>query len=212
MAYSNAGSVAYFGDSRWNNYTFTVEATKTDGEEGFLIPFGVKDIDNNFFWNIGGWGNTRSVVQLIENGIKTEILGTSSDFTVETGKTYEIKLKVSGRLVEGYIDGVLQFSYDFTNEGYAESYTVVSTDETGDIIIKLVNTTGETKVVSVNLGETEVKDTAAVQQLKGDSLDNDNILGEEEDCKTEEFEITGISSRFNYSLPKYSITVIRLER
>lgn len=212
MAYSNAGSVAYFGDSQWNNYTFTVDATKTDGEEGFLIPFGVKDIDNNFFWNIGGWGNTRSVVQLIENGIKTEILGTNSDFTVETGKTYEIKLKVSGRLVEGYIDGELQFSYDFTNEGYAESYTVVSTDETGDIIIKLVNTTGETKVVSVNLGETEVKDTATVQQLKGDSLANDNILGQKEDCKTEEFEITGISSAFNYSIPKYSVTVIRLER
>lgn len=211
MAYTNTGSVAYFGDDTWTDYTFTVEATKTGGAEGFLIPFGVKDAENNYFWNIGGWGNTRSTVQLIENNIKTEILGTNSDFTVETGRTYEIKLEVSDRLVKGYIDGVLQFEYDFTNKAYAETYTVVSTNGEGDIIIKLVNITGDTKVVAVDLGNTEVKGEAAVQQLKGNSLNNDNILGAEEDCKTEEFTLTGIASEFNYSIPAYSVTVITIK-
>ncbi len=212
MAYTNTGSVAYFGDDTWTDYTFTVEATKLDGEEGFLIPFGVKDTENNYFWNIGGWGNTRSTVQLIENGIKTEIAGTDSDFTVETGKTYTIKLVVSGNTVEGYIDDVLQFSHDFSHNAYAETYTVVSTDETGDIIIKLVNTIGETKTVAVDLNGAAVDGTAKVQQLKGDSLDCDNILGEKEDCVIEEFTLEGISNSFNYSIPKYSITVIRISR
>ncbi len=212
MAYTNTGSVAYFGDDTWTDYTFTVEATKTGGEEGFLIPFGVKDTENNYFWNIGGWGNTRSTVQLIENNIKTEILGTASDFTVETGKTYEIRLEVSGRLVKGYIDGELQFEYDFTNEGYAETYTVVSENDEGDIIIKLVNVTGETKVVAVDMGDIAVFSSAEVQQMKGDSLDNDNILGMEEDCKIEYFTLDGISSVFNYSIPAYSVTVITVER
>ncbi len=212
MNYTNTGSVVYFGDDTWTDYTFTVEATKTGGEEGFLIPFGVKDTENNYFWNIGGWGNTRSTVQLVENNIKTEILGTSSDFTVETGKTYEIKLEISGRTVKGYIDGVLQFEHDFTNDAYAEAYTVVSTDETGDIIVKLVNTTGETKVCAVNLGEASVSSTATIQQLRGDSLNNDNILGAEEDCNISEFTLDGISSSFNYSVPMYSVTVIRIHR
>ncbi|MBE6716599.1 MAG: hypothetical protein E7573_06740 [Ruminococcaceae bacterium] len=212
MAYNNTGSVAYFGDETWTDYTFTVKATKTGGQEGFLIPFGVKDVENNFFWNIGGWGNTRSVVQQVENNIKTEILGTASNFTVETGKTYEIKLEISGRTVKGYIDGVLQFEYDFTNEAYAETYTVVSTDENGDIIIKLVNTTGETKTVAVDLKGTEVHSDACVEQLKGSSPDNDNILGAKEDCKTESFTISDISSEFNYSIPAYSITVLRIEK
>ncbi len=210
MAYSNTGSVAYFGDETWSDYTFSVEATKTGGAEGFIIPFGVRDIENNFFWNIGGWGNTRSIVQRIDGNVKTEILGTASDFIVETGRTYEIKLEVSGRTVKGYIDGVLQFEHDFTDEAYAEAYTVVSRDETGDIIIKLVNTTGETKVCAVSLGDTDVCDKAFVQQLKGDSPDNDNILGAEEDCSIEEFTLSGISSSFNYSLPGYSVTVIRI--
>ncbi len=212
MAYNNTGSVAYFGDETWTDYTFTVKATKTGGQEGFLIPFGVKDVENNFFWNIGGWGNTRSVVQQVENNIKTEILGTASNFTVETGKTYEIKLEISGRTVKGYIDGVLQFEHDFTNEAYAETYSVVSTDENGDIIIKLVNTTGETKTVAVDLKGTEVHSEACVEQLKGSSPDNDNILGAKEDCKTESFTLSDISSEFNYSIPAYSITVLRIEK
>ena len=212
MEYSDTGSVAYFGDDTWSDYTYTLEATKTGGDEGFLIHFGVKDTGNNYFWNLGGWGNTRSVVQKIENGIKTEILATNTDFTVETGKTYEIKLEVSGTLVKGYIDGEQHFEYDFGNDAYAECYTVVSTDDTGDIIVKLVNVTGNTKTVAINLGEAEVEATATVQQMKGDDLGNDNILGAEEDCKIEEFTIDGISSQFNYTLPMYSVTVLRIHR
>lgn len=211
MAYTNTGSVAYFGDDTWTDYTFTVEATKTGGAEGFLIPFAVKDTENNYFWNIGGWGNTRSTVQMIENNNKTEILGTSTDFTVETGKTYEIRLEVSGRLVKGYIDGVLQFEHNFANEAYAEAYTVVSTNDAGDTIIKLVNTTGDTKIIAVDLGDADALSEASVEQLKGDSLDNDNILGAKEDCKTEEFTLSGISSAFNYSIPAYSVTVITVK-
>lgn len=211
MAYTNTGSVAYFGDDTWTDYTFSVEATKTGGAEGFLIPFAVKDTENNYFWNIGGWGNTRSTVQLIENNSKTEILGTTSDFTVETGKTYEIKLEVSGRTVKGYIDGVLQFEHDFSNEAYAEAYTVVSTNDAGDTIIKFVNTTDETKVVAIDIGDVNTQSEALVEQIKGDSLDNDNILGAEEDCKTEEFTLSGISSKFNYSIPAYSVTVITVK-
>ncbi len=212
MEYNNTGSVAFFGDDTWSDYTYTLKATKTGGDEGFLIHFGVQDTKNNYFWNIGGWGNTRSVVQKIENDIKSEILATNTDFTVETGKTYEIKLEVSGTVVRGFIDGELQFEYDFGNDAYARCYTVVSTDNTGDIIVKLVNVTDGTKSVAVNLGETQVKTTTAVQQLKGNDLGNDNILGAEEDCKIEEFTIDGISSQFNYTIPMYSVTVIRIPR
>ncbi len=211
MEYSNTGSVAYFGDTQWTDYTFEVDATKTGGEEGFIIPFGVRDTENNFFWNIGGWGNTRSTVQQIENGIKSEILATATDFTVEEGRTYKIRLEVSGRRVRGYIDGVLQFDHDFTAEGYAETYTVVSKDsDTGEIIIKFVNTTADNKTCAVDLGDISVNPKATVYQLSGDSPDDDNILGETEDCKTEKFTLCGISSQFNYTIPAYSVTAIRI--
>ena len=48
--------------------------------------------------------------------------------------------------------------------------------------------------------------------MKGTDLGNDNILGEEEDCKISEFTLRGITSQFNYTMPQYSVTVIRLHR
>ena len=105
-----------------------------------------------------------------------------------------------------------EFEYDFGNDAYAECYSVVSTDDTGDIIVKLVNITGEAKAVAVNLGDAKVDTVADVQQMKGDDLNNDNILGAEEDCKIEEFTVDGISSQFNYTVPMYSVTVLRLHR
>lgn len=213
MPYTETGMVAYYGCDDWTNYTYTLEATKLDGDEGFIIPFAVKDTNNCYFWNIGGWGNTVSALQQIEDGIKTgQINGTQKPFTAETGRTYNLKIVVSGTQVKCYIDDVLYVDYDFASTAEAEAYHVVSADENGDIIVKFVNTTGTDKVIAVDVKNADVKSSAAVHQVAGDSLDNDNILGAEEDCIMEEFTVDGFSDKFNYTVPAYSVTCIRLER
>lgn len=213
MAYGNNGSVVYYGDDEWENYTYTVKATKLEGEEGFIIPFAVQDKDNCFFWNIGGWGNTVSCLQQIENGIKTnKIIGTVKPFAVETGKAYELKIAVDGRNVKCYIDGEIYVDYTAGSDAEAECYSVVSTDESGDIIVKIVNVTNRNKTLAVNVKNADIAESATVYQVAGDSLANDNILGAEEDCKMEAFELSGFSNEFNFAAPKYSVTVIRLKR
>ena len=214
MEYSDTGSVAYFGESDWENYTYTVEATKLDGAEGFLIPFAVQGTDNNIFWNIGGWGNTRSAFQRIENNSKTgEILGTITDFTVETGKTYKITIEVKGTRVKGYIDDELIVDYNFGSESEAETYTVVSTDDNGDIIIKFVNTTENAKTVAIDIANADVKSQAIVNQVAGNSLQDDNVLGADESTHLtmKEFTLDGVSAQFNYTIPAYSVTAMRLK-
>ena len=210
--YNQLGAIAVFGNEDWSNYTYTFEATKKEGDEGFLIPFLYEDENNMFFWNIGGWENTKSALQRVENGIKTEALPeTATDFTVETGRTYKIKLVVTDYNIKGYIDGELMFDYNPDDNTNAECYQVVSTDEeTGDIIIKLVNRTESDRVVAVDLKGTKVESEAYVAQVAGDSLWNDNILGAKEDCIMEEFTVSGFDSQFNYTIPKLSATVIRL--
>ncbi len=212
LPYHELGASAYFGDKEWSNYTYTFEATKLEGAEGFYIPFLIQDEANCFYWNIGGWNNTKSALQRIENGVKTGLLpGTVSDFTVEAGVTYEIKIVVDGTNIKGYIDNELQFSYDAASDCNAEAYQVVSKDnETGDIIIKLVNITGSDRVFAVNVSGAEIETKAHVSQVAGDSLDNDNILGAKEDCIMETFTVDGFSEKFNYTVPQYSATVIRL--
>lgn len=212
MAYSLNGSVAYFGEDDWTDYTYTLNAKKLGGEEGFIIPFAVGDKDNNYFWNIGGWGNTVSTLQYMENGEKTDkIAGTTKSFTVETGKEYELKVVVSGRNIRCYIDGELYIDYISGSDSEAEAYHVVSTDETGDIIVKLVNVTDSAKNFAFNISGADINDNAQIYQVKGETLGDDNILGETEDCKMEEFEINGLSNKFNFTAPKYSVTVIRLK-
>ncbi len=212
--YSELGSCVYYGDTEWSNYTFTVEATKTEGEEGFYIPFLIQDEDNCFYWNIGGWSNTQTALQRIENGVKTgSINGTVTDFTVQEGVTYEIKIVVDGTNIKGYIDDVLQFDYDAVSDSNAEAYQVVSTDESGDIIIKLVNVTENDRTFAIDISNAEnIGSTATVYQVSGQSLSDENILGEEETCEMVEFTVDGISEQFNYTVPQYSATIIRITK
>lgn len=211
MQYCDTGDIAYFGKADWSNYTFTVEATKTDGDEGFLMAVAVGDKNNNFFWNIGGWNNTTSALQQIENGIKTgKIPGTAKPFEVETGKTYKLKVVVDGTKIRCYIDGELYVDYDSAKPAEAETYHVVSKDNSGDIIIKFVNRTGSTQTTAIGLGNVNIYSIAQINQVKGDSLDNENHLWLKEDCVMEEFTLDGASNKFNYTLPAYSVTSIRL--
>ena len=212
IPYNNLGASAIYGDTEWSNYTYTFEATKLEGAEGFYIPFLIEDEQNMFFWNIGGWGNTMTGLQRMENGAKSDLIpGTMSDFTVENGVTYEISIVVDGVNIKGYIDGELQFDYDAEGDANAESYQVVSTDETGDIIIKLVNVTDSDRTFAIDISNAQIKGTTAtVNQVAGDSLANDNILGAKEDCIMTEFTVEGISEQFNYTVPQYSATVIRI--
>ncbi len=210
--YHPLGAISVFGDEDWSDYTYTFKATKTKGGEGFLIPFLYEDENNMFFWNIGGWNNTKTALQRVEDGVKSEAIPeTLTDFTVETGKTYDIKIVVTDYNIKGYIDGELQFDYNPQINTNAEAYQVVSTDkETGDIIIKLVNVTGSDRVFAIDIKGAEIEKTAHIAQVAGDSLNNDNILGAKEDCITEEFTAHGFSEKFNYTVPQYSATVIRL--
>lgn len=211
--YVNTGTVMYFGKRNWQNYTFTVSATKMSGAEGFIIPFAVNSKDNNYFWNIGGWGNTVTCLQKVENGTKTDqLVGTERNFTVVAGKTYELKVVVSGYNVKCYIDDRLYIDYTIRDDAEATSYQVVSTDETGDIIIKLVNVTGKAKTFAIDISGAvgSISSTASVDLVAGTSLTNDNILGEEEVVTMKSYEIDGVSEKFNYTAHKYSVTVLRI--
>jgi alpha-L-arabinofuranosidase len=211
--YATTGTAAYFGNNGWSNYTYTLDAVKTGGAEGFLIPFSVNSSKNNYFWNIGGWGNTVSCLQQVSNGTKSDqISGTVKNCVLKTGVTYKLKVVVKDTNVKCYIDDVLYVDYDIADTTNAESYQVVSTDDTGDIIIKMVNVTGYEKTFAIDISGAEtIGNTAAVDLVAGNSLNDDNILGQQEVVTMTSSEVSGIGSKFNYTVPKYSVTVLRVK-
>lgn len=114
--------------------------------------------------------------------------------------------------IKCYIDDELYVDYDLPETATAESYQVVSTDDTGDIIIKMVNVTGYEKTFAIDIkGASSLGDTAARDVVAGTSPDNDNILGQTEVVTLVSDELSGITNQFNYTVPKYSVTVLRIK-
>ncbi len=212
--FGNTGSAAYFGETGWTNYTYEVTATKNGGQEGFLIPFAVRGINENFFWNIGGWNNTVSCLQQVEAGAKSgQLSGTVKNCRIENGKAYALRVVVTDTNVKCYINDELYVDYDLPETTNAESYQVVSTDRSGDIIIKLVNVTDSPKTFAIDLaGVKEIQATASLDLVAGTSLANDNVLGKKEVVTLESLELSGAGSRFNYTAPMYSVSVLRLHK
>jgi len=212
--YSTTGTAMYFGDDSWTDYTFTVDAVKTSGSEGFLIPFSVGDKNNNWFWNIGGWNNTVSCLQKVSGGVKSDqISGTVRSFAIKKDTQYKLKIVVDGLNVKCYIDDKLMIDHNIPETKAYEAYQVVSTDDSGDMIIKLVNRMDTAKTFAINLQNSETFSSAAdVETVAADSIAADNILGKPEAVTLKTSTVNGISDKFNYTVSPYSVTVIRVHR
>ncbi|WP_419873663.1 LamG-like jellyroll fold domain-containing protein [Candidatus Pristimantibacillus sp. PTI5] len=201
------------GDASWNNYTMTLKATKKSGNEGMLVGFGVKDTDNYYWWNIGGWGNTRTLVEKAVGGSKTEISSVNTTFRVETNKTYQLKIELEGSKVRCYIDA--QLIHEFTDSGGAISplYSVVSKDnESGDVIVKLVNNSPNVQTVNVNLENVsglEPRGTAIV--LASDNISSQNTFADPLNVAPVTSVLPGVSDSFLYDSVPNSVSILRLK-
>ncbi|RYX82033.1 hypothetical protein EON83_21220 [bacterium] len=119
-------AMAWVGDSSWNNYTLTLRARKTGGNEGFLITFGAPGNISYTWWNIGGWGNTKHGLQV--PGITTPEVGGS----IQTGVWYDIKVQLDGSHVRCYLNGAL----------IQQATRIVDFNERGERIQEIQNSAG----------------------------------------------------------------------
>ena len=188
------------GSADWSNYTLRTKATKLAGSEGFLVSFGVRDTGNYFWWNLGGWNNSRSVVEKAVNGAKSIV--TEKNTVIETGREYDIRIEVSGRTANLYLDNVL---WGTVNDEQADPiYSVVTKDEaTGDTIVKVVNTSAAKTPVDIKVtGAGTIAGTAAVTTLT-QTADGQNLAPASST-------FSGAGASFSYQFEPQSVTFIRL--
>ncbi len=205
------GDVVYVGDESWSNYTLTVDATILSGAEGFLIPFCVEDTDNNMFWNLGGWGNTVSCLEIVDDGNKSgQVNGTVRNGSLKHNKTYQLKIVVNDDSIQCYLGKTLYFEYEPV---VAEPlYETTSIDANGDIILKFVNPTEYIMDINVALSNfdlTQYDTTAIVTTLSSDRLSAVNEFGASNNVAPEDSTLT-IDSDFIYEAPSYSVSIIRI--
>lgn len=196
------------GDPSWHDYDLHVKATKKSGKEGFLVAFGVKDTGNYYWWNLGGWNNTQSAVEQAVDGGKSTLLSKAG--SVETGRAYDVDVKVRGRQVTLYLDG--QEWGGFTDDKPAEPFRQVVTKDhkTGDLIVKVVNAQNAAARTTVDLGGAKVASRARVTTLAAgpDAVNSETSTAVAPVRST----FDGVAGKFSYTFPANSVTFLRIRQ
>ncbi|WP_151476762.1 alpha-L-arabinofuranosidase C-terminal domain-containing protein [Streptomyces albicerus] len=196
------------GDPAWHDYDLHVKATKKAGKEGFLVAFGVKDTGNYYWWNLGGWNNTQSAVEQASDGGKSTLISKAG--SIETGRAYDIDIKVRGRQVTLYLDGKEWGS--FTDDKPAEPFRQVVTRDakTGDLIVKVVNAQAADARTAIDLGGAKVASKARVTTLAAapDAVNTETDTAVAPVTST----FSGVSDKFTYTFPANSVTFLRIKK
>jgi alpha-L-arabinofuranosidase len=198
------------GDPAWTDYTITLQARKLGGAEGFLIMFRVRDDDNWYWWNIGGWGNTRHAVERSIGGSKL-LACPQVPGSVETGRWYDIRIEVRGARIRCYLDG--QLIHDFEDAPMPALYATASRRErTRELILKVVNVSDRAQETEVRLsGACRLASRAKVITLTSDSPDAENSLENPTRVAPVERQLEGVAPSFRYTFPPHSLTVMVLK-
>ncbi|GAA3697755.1 hypothetical protein GCM10022377_08340 [Zhihengliuella alba] len=192
----------------WDNYTLELTARKDGGSEGFLVGFAAGASDDFYWWNLGGWGNTRSVLERADGARQGEVAA-KEGFSLEEGREYQVRIVVDGRTVELYLDGELHLSY--TEPAPKALYQVVTRDtETGELIVKLVNATTTAARTTIAVSDAEVAETVQATELVADPAAV-NTKADPERVVPRDFEVPGAGGEFVYEVPANSITFLRLD-
>ena len=201
---------AVAGDPNWTDYTITLQARKISGLEGFLIMFRVRDVDNWYWWNLGGWGNTRHAVERCVGGGKS-IISEEVPGRIETGRWYNIRIEVKGTRIRCFLDDRL--IHDFEEATTPTLHVVASRNEKRrEIILKVVNVSENAVDTEVRLqGVRSLASSAKVVTLTGNSPDDENSLEYPKRVAPVESKLDGVTRSFRYTFPKHSLTVIVLQ-
>lgn len=202
------GSASYVGNVNWSDYTYTVRAKKISGEEGFLIPFAVKDKENFYHWNIGGWNNTRSVVEEALGGTKNMVSQVKS-MNIKNDEWYDIKVVVKENNISCYLNDELIHTIDVPK--IATVYQSVTKDENSkDIIVKLVNVQNKDVNITLELENCNITGKAQVEILHNEDVTVKNNLKEPEKVVPIVSDIE-ITENYEYTMLKNSISILRIK-
>ncbi|WP_106267073.1 MULTISPECIES: alpha-L-arabinofuranosidase C-terminal domain-containing protein [Isoptericola] len=195
-------------DVDWSDYTLELDARKTGGNEGFLVGFAAGGPNDYYWWNLGGWNNTRSVLQRASGGDAGEVAAIEGS-SVTTGQDYRVKVVVEGRTIELYLDGELQMTY--TTPVEKSLYQVVThDDDTGEMIVKVVNPGAATARTDVAVtGAFEVASDVAVTELVADPSAT-NTKADKTAVVPVDRTWDGGANEFSYDFPAHSVTFLRL--
>ena len=197
------------GEITSNGYIYKVRAKKDAGNEGFLIIFNYVD-KNNYCWlNLGGWNNTQHGVESIVNGAKSQVA--TCPGKIETGKWYDIELKVVGDSIFAKLDGKEIFATKLKANTLPGIFSTATLDEkTGEVILKIANTSTEHTTAKINLQGKEIKAGKLIRLSAKNGLEENTIDNPTNIYPVENY-VTTEKNGATVEIPASSLNIIRLK-
>jgi alpha-L-arabinofuranosidase len=206
------GARVLAGNKEWTDYTLTLKARKTGGAEGFLVLFANQSVfmHEKYWWNIGGWGNTRHAL---------EGAGLSDDSVagnIETGRWYAIKVELQGAKIACYLDNKLIHTATrkavprlFATAGLVNAGSSAASDE---LILKVVNGSLKPTEVAISLqGLKRVNTNAQAIVLTGTDPGVENAFENPAHVSPQIETIERIAPEFRHTFPACSVTILRIK-
>ena len=190
-------------------YTFKVQGRKDSGAEGFMLVFNYLN-DKNFDWfNVGGWGNTRSSVEQTYRGGRNTLSGGRSD-KVNEGRWYDLQVDVDGDSITCFVDGKVTFAGRKSNGQLHGVYANSTLDEkTNTLYTKIVNlcNTGTSGSLQLTNGTAIQADMVRLAGMTGEDENTmqypDNIVPRPAKVVTED-----AGRRLTFDVAPFSINII----
>lgn len=191
-------------------YSIRMKAKEIAGFTGFQFYFGCRDEENYLYLVIGGWQNQDTLLGEKTNGRASDL--SQSLLSVERDREYAIELRVNGRRMTLFVDGVKYHDIESRPIVAEPLYYSASVEEqTGDILIKGVNVTDKARDAAVHV-EGVTGGSGLAYRMCGWEPDSENELGKPEWIRPEESSFSFSGSDFACSFPERSVTVLRIRR
>ncbi|MGW2520203.1 alpha-L-arabinofuranosidase C-terminal domain-containing protein [Streptomyces sp. NPDC001617] len=140
---------------RGASYAFSVRARRTDGAEGFVLCFTGTTADRRYQWRLGGWDNRATWLQRVDDGVG-EDLGERVLEGVQSGRWYDLRVEVDGLRLRCFRDGALLHDVeDVRPDPEVFAVSAVRDSGTGEVIVKIANTTPDPVTVRLRLSGAE---------------------------------------------------------
>jgi alpha-L-arabinofuranosidase len=207
-----AAARVQFGDFSWQDCTLTLKARKLAGRGGFGVIFRNSAGGSYLQWNLGSENNTRHTFQanLASHSVDDTTVERKAG-RIESEQWYDLKVEVAGSKVRCFIDGELVHDLDIPPPDLPRLFATASRDtNSGEVILKVVNPTGENAPVELNLSGVSGLESASATIMKGNPED-ENSIGEPRKVAPSTETVDATQLPFSHTFPPNSLSVIRFD-
>ena len=183
-----------------------LKARKIGGKEGFLIVFHHAAKNTYAFWNIGGWGNRRHQIEMVDAGAKSQI-GNVVEGSVEPDRWYDIRIETKGEQIKCFLDDKLVHDVTYPKR---KSLFATAGKKGGDVVVKIVNVSGEAQETDVELAGVGTGSLNIRATVMAGKPEDENSLDQPRKIAPHQRDLMFAKPAFTYAFPPHSVTVWRI--